>query len=555
MGRRAYLWRLVEAPLVRGRAALEAGRWADARAAFEEALGRDPTAEVLDGLAEALWWLGETRRSLEARTRAYAQFRADGETIAAFAAAMSVATCYVSNYGNRPAALGWVARGERLLEGARPAALYGWVCALRGYLADDLASALTWTDSALACARQTGDVDLELTTLADRGLALVRAGRAGDGLALLDEAMAGTLAGECRRLETVVFAGCDMLEACELACDLDRARRWCEVADGFIRTYGCPFLYASCRMHYGALLTATGRWTQADAELRAAVRMTSDVGSAPRATALSRLADLRLRQGRLEEAEALVEQCGDDPSALLPAARVRLARGEAAAAAGLAEQLVHRRHGTRVLQAQALALLVEARLADGCVEAAVESARRIDALGTGGIDDPVTAYACWAGARLHAAAGEVEPAVEQLSRALDAFARMRLPLEAASVRLDTALLLAEPDPARAKDEARAALAAFTSLGASGNADAAAALLRSLGVGGRTGPRDVGTLTRREREVLGLVGLGLSNAEIAQRLFISPRTAAHHVSSVLGKLGARNRAEAVAYAARLEDATS
>jgi DNA-binding NarL/FixJ family response regulator len=66
---------------------------------------------------------------------------------------------------------------------------------------------------------------------------------------------------------------------------------------------------------------------------------------------------------------------------------------------------------------------------------------------------------------------------------------------------------------------------------------------------RTGPRHVGILTKRELEVLHLVGLGLSNPEIAQRLFISRKTAAHHVSNLLAKLGLRNRAEAVAYAAR------
>ncbi|MBA3720749.1 MAG: helix-turn-helix transcriptional regulator, partial [Nocardioidaceae bacterium] len=50
------------------------------------------------------------------------------------------------------------------------------------------------------------------------------------------------------------------------------------------------------------------------------------------------------------------------------------------------------------------------------------------------------------------------------------------------------------------------------------------------------------LTRREREVAGLVADGLTNAELARRLYISPRTAAVHVSNILRKLGVASRTE-------------
>lgn len=58
-----------------------------------------------------------------------------------------------------------------------------------------------------------------------------------------------------------------------------------------------------------------------------------------------------------------------------------------------------------------------------------------------------------------------------------------------------------------------------------------------------------TLTEREQEVLGLVGEGLSNDEIAERLFISPATARTHVSRAMTKLGARDRAQLVVFAYR------
>lgn len=58
-----------------------------------------------------------------------------------------------------------------------------------------------------------------------------------------------------------------------------------------------------------------------------------------------------------------------------------------------------------------------------------------------------------------------------------------------------------------------------------------------------------TLTEREQEVVGLVGEGLSNDEIADRLYISPATARTHVSRAMTKLGARDRAQLVVFAYR------
>jgi DNA-binding NarL/FixJ family response regulator len=60
-------------------------------------------------------------------------------------------------------------------------------------------------------------------------------------------------------------------------------------------------------------------------------------------------------------------------------------------------------------------------------------------------------------------------------------------------------------------------------------------------------RELDVLTEREREVLGLVAAGLSNDEIAEQLFLSPATAKTHVSRVMGKLDARDRARLVVFA--------
>jgi DNA-binding NarL/FixJ family response regulator len=141
----------------------------------------------------------------------------------------------------------------------------------------------------------------------------------------------------------------------------------------------------------------------------------------------------------------------------------------------------------------------------------------------------------------------------RLRDALDGFTRAHLPLEASLCRLDLARACCEDSPEVAIAEARAALDQFEKLEAARYVDAAAAVLRGLGERVAPGRATGAALTRREGEVLDLLGAGLSNPEIADRLFISRKTVEHHVGNILGKLGLRNRAEAAAYAVRREPA--
>ncbi len=521
-----------------GSAALRDGRWAEARDAFGTALRDHQDAVALDGLGAALWWLGEPRRSVECRERAYARFRRADARAGAIRSALGIAVTYHANFGSPAVASGWVARAERLLDGPDdPDA--GWVQVMRAYVTTDPAGSIASYRACLESARRSGDPDLELCALSGLGERLVLRGDVDEGMALLDEAMAAALAGEPRSLDTVAYASCDMLVACDLVADLDRARQWCRAADRFIARYGCPFLAARCRMVYGSVLVATGDWAAADRELRQAIALGDTAGPAIAAEAAGRLADLRMRQGLIEEAAALLDRAGRDTRTVLAAAALRLSRGDPDGAVALLRQAPDDRGP------ETLALLVRAHLAGGDVDTAATLAARLHRLAAAG--SPYADALAAVSAAGVASAAQAPDAAVLWQRAVVSFAALGMPYDAARCRLELARALVPSEPADAASEAEAALSVFDELGAAADADAAAGLLRSIG---RTPARAVpgaGALTGREQQVLRLIGLGLSNPEIGARLHISRKTAEHHVSNVLGKLGARNRAEAVALA--------
>ena len=68
----------------------------------------------------------------------------------------------------------------------------------------------------------------------------------------------------------------------------------------------------------------------------------------------------------------------------------------------------------------------------------------------------------------------------------------------------------------------------------------------------TGTDPLAALTEQEKRVLELIGEGLTNRQIAERLFLAEKTAKNYVSSLLAKLGMERRAQAAAFAARLAE---
>jgi DNA-binding CsgD family transcriptional regulator len=351
-------------------------------------------------------------------------------------------------------------------------------------------------------------------------------------------------------VHTLGEAYCNLIEGCASAGEWERGGEWCELVSEFARTHKCEPLFGSCRTVHANVLLATGQWPQAEDALEAAVSIHARNVPQMSAPAVAALAELRVLRGRLLDAERLLRGREEEPASLRALALLRLAEGRPQEAAALLQRGLHGTTDNPVRAAQLLAPLVDARLECGDVDGAGTAAAELSALAASTSISLISAFADLAAARLALAAGRPTDAAEPARRALTSFSRLAMPFGAGQARLELARSLVDDAPGLARDEARTAHTLFRDLGATRAMDSAARFLRDLG--GGTGPRAsaAGELTAREHEVLDLIALGMSNSRIAETLSISEKTAGHHVSRILAKLGVRNRAEAAAHAVRL-----
>jgi DNA-binding CsgD family transcriptional regulator len=538
----------VEGQVGMGFQAMAAGDWRGARDAFSAVVAVADAPEALFGLANALFWLGDIAGTIANCEKAYVSFRRRGDPMFAAGAALSLVGYNKGYLGNTAAARGWLSRAARIIQSEVPQ-LRGELLGATAYVTDDPVESEALARQAVEIGRANGNSDLELMAMHAVGQALVQQGRTEEGMSLLDEAMAGVIGGEGRDPLTVAQMSCMTMVVCGSCFDVERATQWVQSLEHFIDRYGCPFLYAECRTYYGRVLFENGDWGAAEALLADAIAMSKGVFAAPHAFASGTFAELRLAQGRLEDAARALRGIEGREEAAAAVASVHLAQGEPAAAAAVLRRRLAGTSPDRLDAAAVIELFGEAEIALHDGGAAIERGRALVALGAVNSCQLIVAH----GERLlgHALAStDRAAACAHLETALAMFIQAGIPYRAAQTRLLLAQVLGPSDREVAGAEARAALSVFEDLGASRDADAATALMRDLGVkAARTWPRNVGRLTKREQEVLALLGEGLSNPEIAERLFLSRKTVEHHVARILSKLGLRGRTEAAALAAR------
>jgi DNA-binding CsgD family transcriptional regulator len=530
-----------------GNSALARSAWEEARRCFESALAREESVEAWEGLAWAASWLGDTDASLAARERAFRGYRAAGDVGGAVRMAGWLANDALHFRGEAAVAAGWLERGRSLLAGRPPSSEHGWLLVIEGYYAleveaDPQAAARKGREAA-ALGAELGVADVEAIGIAIEGAALVAQGHAVEGFRRLDEA-AAVSAGEDFELPiSPAWALCILIAACERVGDFIRVAQWCKSMRSMGERLNGRHLIGVCRSAYGQVLACRGDWPAAEAELVAALAdlETMRPGMAP--DGLARLGELRARQGRTEEARALFERAGPHRAAQVGLGALALDGGDAPAAADIAERVLRRiGHAAPIDRVPALELLARARAESGELERAGEALGELEQI----VERLGTPYLR---GRARLVAGEVaelsadhERARRTLEDALDLFAESAAPYEAALARLALSRALAalgRDDAAAA--EAQAAGEAFARLGAARDVSRTGAVAPDAGA--------LRELTPREREVLTLVAQGLSDAEIAARLVVSPHTVHRHVANVRTKLRLPSRAAAVAYAAR------
>ncbi len=490
---------------------------------------------------------GDYRSSLVTYEEAFKAYRSEGDLIAAARAARTVGWIRGWVFGDWAVSQGWMGWACALVEQATGEQADGWTRLEEARRGSDLEVQRAQYADVVDLARRVGDVDLECEATASLGMMLVFSGLIDDGMAYLDRALAVICGGEVDELPVLEGCLCGLLNACERTHDVQRAQQWLDAAADIVRRRNLTSAAGYCRSHYAGILITAGRWGDAEGELLRAIDLLGDRENL-RGSALSRLADLRLRQGRVEDAALLLQGLHDHEDAILPTARLHLAGGRPAVAIGLVERAVALANLADYDEAPLRALAVEAHLAMGDQERAQTALDRLTEIAAAQPAQPIRAMAATARARVAAATDGHDP-VAEWSDAVARYAEAGMPVEAAVARLELAACLAGSHPELAAVDAAIAFDVLDGVGATRRADEAAALVRVLGGPARTGPKQAEALTKREREVLGLVGHGLTNVEIGERLYISSKTVEHHVGRILSKLGMRSRTEAAAYATR------
>ena len=492
----------------------------------------------LERLATAASLAGQDQRSVDLWTRVYHARARQGDAPRAARAVFWLALDLL-NRGERAQASGWLARAQRLLEGARHD------CAERGLLlvlvarvqlrGGDLRAAIESAATSAALASRFPDPDLRVFSRLITAQLKIFAGDVGSAATLFDEIMVSVTVDAVSPI-AVGTVYCAVIEGCHTMGDIARAREWTAALSRWCATQRdvAPF-GGICLVHRAEILRFSGAWPEAMDEAERAAASKGPLGAAY--YEVGEIHRMRGQIARAETAYRQAAQCGRSPEPGL--ALLRLAQGRIAAAVASVRRLIEEPQ-RGVTRAQALGAAVEVMIVARDVPAARAAADQLAALAatTGTLG---RALADEASGSVLLAEGSAAAALAPLRAAWMMWQELDAPYHGARVRVLLALACrALGDDEAARLELEAAARVFQRLEAAGDAARVAELLQTPVPGGAA-------LTTRERQVIRLVASGRTNRAIADQLTISERTVDRHVSNILRKLDLTTRSAATAYA--------
>ncbi len=532
--------------LARGREAAGRLAWADAYTALSLADRSSSLAgEDLELLAIAAYLLGRVEDCLRALQRAQ-QLHAEGGDPRRAARCAFWVVFHLINQGELAQASGWLARANRLLEHEQECAERGYLLlpvALQHVVAGDYAGALRTAARAAAIGRRAGDADLVALALVLHGRAMVRQGRVGEGLVLLDEAMVAVVAGELSPpVAGTVY--CSVIDACQEVLEWRRAKEWTAALAAWCGKQTDMITFTGqCLVHRAEILQLHGAWPQAVEEAkRAGERLTQGADGYASGSAFYQQAEVYRVLGDFTAAENAYQQAGRRGLQPQPGlALLRLAQGRTDAAEAAIRRVIAET-SEKFRRAKLLPAHVEIMLAVGDLQAARDAADELTGI-TESYDTPaLRAVAGHAGGAVLLAEGDARAALVVLRRAWQVWRELKAPYEAARVRVLVGLgCRALGDEEAAAMELDAARSVFVQLGA------APELARLKVLARREAALRPGGLTARELQVLRLLAAGKTNHAIASDLLLAEKTVDRHVSNIYSKLGVSSRAAATAYA--------
>jgi DNA-binding CsgD family transcriptional regulator len=526
------------------RAAFERHDWSETRRLLAGVPVHDLAIEDLDRFATAAYLTGRDETAFELWARAHRNCAQAGEVkrAARFGLRLAETLGFKGDIGR---SAGWVERVRRLLDDA------GIDCVEVGYLANASAVCRIFGAGDYAGAHElfvrAGSVgdryrDQELMTLAriGEGRMLVYLGAIAEGVALLDEAMISV---EAREISPIAVgdAYCTVIDACTEIFDVSRCRAWTDSFSRWCDEHPDLVLYrGNCLLHSAQVMHVHGDWSDAvESAHRACERLAEPLNSLTLGGAHYVEGDLhRLRGdfGAAEDSYRSANEHGCEPQPGL--ALMRLAQGRFDTAAASIRRVLGEAVGP-VFRARVLGAYAEIMLAVGDVAAARAAADELTEAAAELGSAFLHARAAHATAATLLAEGRATDALRASRQALRRWTELDAQYEAALTRV----LIAEGCAAVGDTEGAglatsAARATFDALGAAPD-------LARLDGGGEPGRPD--GLTSRELEVLRVLAQGKTNRVIAEKLFISEKTVASHVSHIFTKLGVSSRAAATAYA--------